>query len=110
MTKFDFSQPETFLDDIRNFTESREIICKIYYDLHGYLLPNEAYADIYWLVSDILLYMKKNKHSSYSKMIKSYNKKMSKTDTIYNELGFFWGHLTPIERDNFIKIRTPKKK
>ena len=100
---------ESLLIDITNFSETKEIISSLYYNKFSDLLEYEKYADKYWLVSDIILFTKKNKLSSYDKINKIYNKYISYTNTIYNQLPLFWGFLTPYERNYFIQLRTNKK-
>lgn len=96
------------LIDIINYFKTKEIISSLYYNKYKNLLQYEKHADKYWLISDIILFTKKNNLSSYKKKSKMYNKLIQYTNTIYNQFPLFWGFLTPNERNNFIQIRTKK--
>ena len=98
----------SLLIDIRNYYETKEIISALYYNKFSYLLQYEKYEDKYWLVSDIILFAKKNNLSSYKKKYKTYNNLIRYTNTIYNQFPLFWGFLTPNERNHFIQIRSYK--
>lgn len=90
--------------DIINFKSSLEIIEEIYFIKFKYLLEYENYADKYWLVSDILLYLKKNNYSKFIKINKVYNKNIVFNNTIYNQVKFYWGKLTIEDRNKFLNI------
>ena len=62
------------LIDIMNYFKTKEIISSLYYNKYKNLLQYEKHADKYWLISDIILFTKKNNLSSYKKKSKMYNK------------------------------------
>jgi hypothetical protein len=105
------TQCPLLLQDIQNFTETKNIIFEIYYKRNYDLLLFEKDADKYWLVSDILLFikMKKSAASYYTLLYRKYNKWMSEQKSIYTLFNIFWRLLSPNERNLFIQIRSKKK-
>ena len=98
-------QSSDILLDIQNFNKTKIIISNIYYIKNEHLLKYEKDADKYWLVSDILLFIKRHKSIIYINLSKKYNKYMSSNKCIHYMFNFFWGLLNPFERDYFITIR-----
>jgi hypothetical protein len=96
------------LRDIQHFYLTKEQILSLYYDRNKHLLEYEAYADKYWLVSDILLYMKKTAHPQRMKTSKFYNKNIIYTNTIFNQVNYFWAKLDASQREDFLSIRKKK--
>ena len=94
--------------DIIDFNKTKELISSNYYNKYKNLLEYENYADKYWLISDILLYIKKFKSGSYKKINAFYNKNIVSKEHIHNQLILFWGFLTPEERLHFINLRIQK--
>jgi hypothetical protein len=96
-------QDSALLFDIRNFSESKHVISVFYYNKYRDLLHHEKNADKYWLLSDILLFIKRNKPEIFKVVNKKYIRflRISKCD-----FDHFWSILTPSERNDFIKIRT----
>jgi len=92
------------LEDISNFNNTKKIIISFYFNKYKNLLQYENYADKYWLISDIILYSKNQNLAAYCKMVKLYNKYISKKNTIYNQISLFWGKLSIEERNQFINI------
>lgn len=101
------NQNQNLLLDIQNFKSTKENISIIYYNRNKHLLEYEENADLYWLVSDILLYMKKTNNPFYKKCNKTYNKSFTLNInlTIHNLLNTFWSKLHPDQRNKFIEIR-----
>jgi hypothetical protein len=97
-------QPSFILTDIKNFFETKQIISNIYYIRNSHLLEFEENADKYWLISDILLFIKRHKQSSFTKINKSYNKFICSNKSVHNQFNIYWSTLTPAERDNFILL------
>jgi len=92
--------------DLKSFCQSKEIISNIYYIRNNYLLKYETNADLYWLVSDLILYMKKCKLSIYNLCNKKYNNSFKKKKIpIHFLFNKFWSLLLPEQRENFIQIR-----
>ena len=99
----------SLLIDIQSYSESKKIISNIYYIRNNYLLKYEENADLYWLVSDLILYMKKSKLLIYTNCNKKYNNSFkNKIVPIHFLFNKFWSLLTPEQRDNFIQIRKIK--
>jgi len=96
------------LQDIEDFVESKKIIRSIYYDRNYELLQYEENADIYWLVSDLLLFIKRNRPEKYKEKSKKYNFFLSKKDSIFLLFHSFWGFLSFEERNRFISLRKPR--
>ena len=96
-------QPSFLLIDIKSFFETKQIISNIYYIKNSHLLEFEENADKYWLISDILLFIKRHKQSSFPKINKSYNKFICSNKSVHNQFNIYWSILTSFERDNFIK-------
>ena len=94
--------------DIINFYQTKEVISIIYYNKYYNLLEYEHFADKYWLVSDILLYIKNNKYEKFGKVNKFYNKHIKSKNCKHNQLIYFWSKLTPEERGHFIDKRFNK--
>jgi len=101
-----FIVKEKVLEDIKNFVETKGKISNFYYNKYKNLLTYENNADKYWLVSDIILFTKRNNFSSYIIISKIYNKYIICKNSIYNQLSLFWGKLTTLERNHFIQIRS----
>jgi hypothetical protein len=99
---------DSLLLDIINFYKTKELVSSNYYNKYKNLLEYENYADKYWLISDILLYIKKFKSGSYKKINAFYNKNIASNNHIHNQLIVFWGFLTPEERLHFINLRIIK--
>jgi hypothetical protein len=95
--------------DIINFYQSKEKISLIYYSKYYNLLEYEHFADKYWLISDILLYIKNNKYDKFEKVNNFYNINIKSKICIHNQLTYFWGIITPEERLHFIDKRLSKK-
>lgn len=98
-------QSSDLLLDIQNFNKTKIIISNIYYIKNEHLLKYEKDADKYWLVSDILLFIKRHKSAIYKDLSKKYNKYMSSNKCIHYMFNLFWSILNPFERDYFITIR-----
>lgn len=98
-------QSSDLLLDIQNFNKTKIIISNIYYIKNEHLLKYEKNADKYWLVSDILFFIKINKSAIYKDLSKIYHKYMSSNKCIHYMFNLFWGLLNPFERDYFITIR-----
>lgn len=96
------------LKDIRSVIETKKTISLIYLKRYNDLLEYEKNADKNWLVSDIILYVKKNKHNSYNHISYLYSEFIFTKTNIYTQFNVFWSSLSPEERSHFIKIRTPK--
>jgi hypothetical protein len=58
-------QSTELLSDIRNYVETRDFISTIYFEKYYELLPYEKDADKNWLLSDIVLFTKKNNIALY---------------------------------------------
>jgi len=101
-------QAEKLLIDITSFIETKKTISLIYLKRYNDLLEYEKNADKNWLVSDIILYVKKNKHNSYNHISYLYSEFIFTKINIHTQFNIFWSSLSPEERSNFIKIRTPK--
>jgi hypothetical protein len=101
-------QSSFLLLDIKNFNETKKIIFELYYLEYSYLLKYEKNADKNWLVSDIVLFTKKNKISLYKKINRLYNEFMCLNKYLNKCINYlfniFWSYLIPNERDSFIKI------
>ena len=102
------TQSSELLLDIRHFTETKKTISNIYYKKYSDLLPFEKDADKYWLVSDILLFVKKNKYSYYTLLNRKYNKYLSEQKSIHKLFNMFWAFLSQNDRNIFIQIRNTK--
>lgn len=100
----------SMLTEIQHLYLTKEQILSLYYNRNKHLLEYEAHADKYWLVSDILLYMKKTGHPERMKTSKFYNKNIIHTNTIYNQINYFWGKLNDYQRSDFVSIRSNSKK
>ena len=100
-------QDSALLFDIRNFSESKHVISTHYYHTNCHLLLNEKDADKYWLLNDIILFIKRNKPEKYISVNKKYIRylQISKCD-----INIFWSILTPLERDDFVEMRTRNRK
>ena len=96
----------SMLTEIRHFYLTKEKILSLYYNRNKHLLEYEAHADKYWLVSDILLYMKRTAHPERMKTSKFYNKNIIHTNTIFNQVIYFWAKLDASQRNDFLSIRT----
>lgn len=101
-------QAEKLLIDIRSVIETKKTISLIYLKRYNDLLEYEKNADKNWLVSDIILYVKKNKHNSYNHISYLYSEFIFTKTNIHTQFNIFWSSLSPEERSHFIKIRTPK--
>jgi hypothetical protein len=99
-------QDSALLFDIRNFSESKHVIFTHYYEKNFHLLQYEKDADKYWLLSDIILFIKINRPEIYKNINKKFirNLQISKCD-----INIFWSILTPLERNTFVEIRTRNK-
>ena len=97
-------QSEQLLLDIKNFSNTKKIVFNLYYSLYYHLLKYEKNADKYWLVSDLILFIKKNNFLTYRKINKLYHNLISLNKCINYQFNIFWSRITPNERDLFIKI------
>jgi hypothetical protein len=100
---------QNLMFDIINFYQSKEKISLIYYSKYYNLLEYEHFADKYWLISDILLYIKNNKYNKFEKVNNFYNKNIKSKNFIHNQLTYFWSKLSPEERGHFIDKRLSNK-
>ena len=100
----------SLLTDIQSFHQTKKIISNIYYIRNKHLLEYEENVDLYWLVSDLILYMKKRKLPIYTLCNNLYNKCFisGKKIPIHFLFNKFWSLLTPEQRDHFIQIREIK--
>lgn len=100
----------SLLLDIQSYYQTKEIISNIYYIRNKHLLEYEENADLYWLVSDLILFMKKRKLPIYTFCNKIYNKSFvhDKIIPIHFHFNKFWSILTPEQRDSFIQVRKIK--
>jgi hypothetical protein len=98
-------QSDILLKDIRTFVEYKIIIFCLYEKEYHDLFEHEKNADKNWLVSDILLYIKKNKYSFYRRCINIYININRKKD-ICSQFNIFWGKLSSEERRHFVQIRS----
>ena len=96
-------QSSILLLDIKNFNKTKKIVLDLYYSLYYHLLKNEKDADKYWLVSDLILFTRKNKIFLYKNIYKLYNRFICLNKSINYQFNIFWSRITPIERDLFIK-------
>jgi hypothetical protein len=101
-------QSSTLLSDIRNFIETREKISDIYHYRNRELLLYERNADKEWLVSDILLFTKRNNNDLYRLLKYMHNDFIFTKKNIYSQFNIFWSFLSPTERNYFIQIRKIK--
>jgi hypothetical protein len=75
-------------------------------DFTNLLIEYEKNADKNWLVSDILLYIKKNKFDYYKHCVYVYKDFIfCKKDTC-SQFNIFWGLLSSEERRHFVQIRS----
>jgi len=103
------TQSSKLLGDITNFIETREKISYIYYYRNRVLLY-ERDADKEWLVSDILLFTKRNNIDLYRLFTRIYNKFIVTKKNICSQFNIFWSFLSSKERNHFIQIRKLKVK
>jgi hypothetical protein len=98
-------QPSSLLLDIKNFYETKKIISNLYYIKYKYLLDNEINADKYWLINDIILFIKFNKtYDQFKILYILYNKFCIINKCPKIQFNIFWSKLNIIERNNFILI------
>ena len=103
-------QPIQLLSDIKNYIETREIISTIYYNKYKDLLQHEHNADKYWLISDILLFIKLKQFKLKQKSSVDIYRYCNNKKDIHSQLNYIWSILTVEQRNTFIQIRTPKPK
>lgn len=101
-------QSSNLLGDITNFIETKEKISYIYYYRNRELLLYEKNADKEWLVSDILLFTKRNNIDLYRVFTRIYKKFIITKKNICTQFNLFWSFLSPKERNHFIQIRKLK--
>jgi hypothetical protein len=101
-------QCKKLLRDIRSFIETKKTISLIYLKRYNDLLEYEKNADKNWLVSDIILYVKKYKYNSYYHISYLCSDFIFTKTNIHTQFNIFWSSLSPEERSHFIKIRTLK--
>lgn len=107
---YNIQNPE-LLEDIRNFVETKNDICMIYYERNKDLLEYEPNADKNWLVNDILLFYKLHLNKDiYKKMNYLLNEYIFNKKNIHFQFNKFWSFLDPFKRSLFVKIRTPKER
>lgn len=94
--------------DLINLYQIKELISIIYYNKYSNLLEYEHFADKYWLVSDIVLYIKHYKYNTYKKVNNFYKKNIRYINYIHNQITYFLGILSPEERSHFIDQRLTK--
>ena len=97
-------QSSILLLDIMNFNETKKIVFDLYHSLYYDLLTYEKDADKYWLVSDLILFTRKNNIFLYKNIYKLYNMFISLNKDINYQFNIFWSRITPNQRDLFIKI------
>ena len=100
-----YPQSTELLSDIRNYVETRDFISTIYLDKYYELLPYEKDADKNWLLSDIVLFTKKNNIALYPVFNAMY---LNQKKNIYSKLNVLWTFLSIRERNYFCQIRKPK--
>jgi hypothetical protein len=101
-------QNSELLEDIRNFVETKNNICMIYFERNKDLLEYEPNADKNWLVNDILVFNKIHVNMDiYKKMRYLLNEYIFLKKNIHFQFNKFWSMLTPFKRSLFVKIRTP---
>jgi hypothetical protein len=104
---FTYSPQSTILlSDIKNFTEKKKIITKIYGDKYEDLLPYETNGDMNWLVSDIIMYTKMNNRNLYRTFAYMYNDFIFTKKNIFSQFNIFWSHLSIDERNSFVRLRS----
>jgi len=116
ITPFTYKElSKDLLRDIQSFQITKEKIIGFYYEKYSYLFEYEKNADLNWVTSDILLFAKKQRLTTYKSMnrlyIKSFliNPKKYKRITVNMLFNKLWSKLTPDERNNFIfKIQNTK--
>ena len=99
-------QSEILLKDIRTYVEYKIIISCLYEKRYHDLIEYEKNADKNWLVSDILLYIKKNKFDYYKHCVYIYNDFIFCKKDIGSQFNIFWGLLSSEERRHFVQIRS----
>jgi hypothetical protein len=99
-------QSDILLKDIRTYVEYKIIISCVYEKRYHDLIEYEKDADKNWLVSDILLYIKKNKFDYYKRCVYIYNDFIFCKKDICCQFNIFWGLLTSEERKHFVQIRS----
>jgi hypothetical protein len=101
-------QNSELLEDIRNFVETKNNICMIYFERNKDLLEYEPNADKNWLVNDILVFNKIHVNMDiYKKMRYLLNEYIFLKKNIHFQFNKFWSMLTPFKRSLFVKIRIP---
>jgi len=95
--------------DIINFKNTKDVILDFYYNNYKYLLEYEHNIDKYWLINDILLYIKKIRIDLYIKMNKLYNINSIHKNKIHNQFILFWGKLKPEDRIGFLPKKLEKE-
>ena len=103
-----FIQYKPLLSDIVSFITTKDTIKKIYYDKYKDLLEDEKNADVYWCVSDILLFINRYRSAYIKVLYRNYNNFMSSNTNIHYVFNIFWAELTVEERNLFMKVRKPK--
>ena len=117
-------QPIEIRNDILSYFESRTIIRQLFSCRYKDLMPYERYADMNWLVSDILCFMNRHRatfhrfqdqfydickrnymlrereNESIHKMVNN-----ARNRNIFFQFHIYWGLLTPDERNRFIEIQ-----
>jgi hypothetical protein len=99
-------QSEILLKDIRTYVEYKIIISCLYEKRYHDLIEYEKNADKNWLVSDILLYIKKNKFDYYKHCVYIYKDFIFCKKDIRSQFNIFWGLLSSKERRHFVQIRS----
>lgn len=102
-------QSSNLLGDIRNYVDTREKISDIYHYRNRELLLYERNADKEWLVSDLLLFTKRNNTDLHRKFRYMHNDFIFTKKNIYSQFNIFWSFLSSNERNYFIQIRKIKK-
>jgi hypothetical protein len=102
------NQNSSLLLDIQSYRPTKEIISNIYYIRNKHLLEYEENADLNWLVSDLILFMKKFNLSKYKYCLSIEKKSYKNNMSVEKKLNKYWSSLTPNQRDIFIQIRKIK--
>jgi hypothetical protein len=117
-------QSKEIIEDIHSYFETKKTICDMFYLRYVDLLTHETYADMNWLVNDVLCYMNNHRSTIYRYVDKFYtictrNYMLRNIDpcilrriinnyynkNIHFQFCIYWGLLLPKERNEFIQIQ-----
>ena len=102
-------QSDVLLKDIRTFTKYKIMISCLYEKKYHDFIFIQKKADKYWLVSDVLHYIKNYKWDYYKRCVYMYSEFTYNKKDICSQFNIFWGFLSSEERKQFFQIRSFKK-